>query len=453
MTRPTSSDRTVVAGFAGLLILMSGLATDSAMQIRSVSETTAYLRREIRDRDAILDQLRTDIYRSATVARDYLLEHDKTRASAMTRELESLRAHVEEELLRYERTAPAEEMEAVRSLHEHSDLYWESLAPLLGWTRSAERQQRQGYLQSTIVPRRDEVVQFVRQAGLIDERMLDAGEARQLTVQSRFQHRVVTLSVLGLILGGVLATVVVRKVHRLGKQAESHLSEVLSAREDLKRLSDRLRAVQEEERLRLSRELHDDLGQSMSAMLIELGKIEAVPVVRTKCADELTSVRHLAEENVVKVRNMALLLRPAMLDELGLVPALRWHAKEVARRTGLKVKVIAADTQDQLPESHRTCIYRLVQEALNNCVRHANAKEARVILQVDERGLSVSVQDDGTGFDPERHRGLGLLGMSERVRAVSGRFHVQSQPGEGTVVSAYFPLEGERIAAREESVA
>jgi signal transduction histidine kinase len=195
------------------------------------------------------------------------------------------------------------------------------------------------------------------------------------------------------------------------------------------------------------------LGQAMSAILIELGKLESARAGTQIDRTGLASVRRLAEDNVAKVRNMALLLRPAMLDELGLVPALRWHAREVARRTGLKVKMIAPELDDDLPDSYRTCVYRVVQEALNNCVKHARADEVRVVMHRDAGGLSICVQDDGAGFDPAHRKGLGLLGMMERVNGLGGQFHIQSQPGHGTILSIYFLLENGRCKPVEESVA
>ena len=237
---------------------------------------------------------------------------------------------------------------------------------------------------------------------------------------------------------------------RLGREAAERFDQVCKAREDLKRLSERLLVVQEEERRRLSRELHDDLGQTMSAMLIELRKADSEPPDGRR--DRLASVRRLAEENVAKIRNMALLLRPAMLDELGLVSALRWHVKEVGRRTGLKVRLIADELKDDLPEANRTCIYRVVQEALNNCVKHSHAKEVRVVMQRDDEALSIFVQDDGVGFNPDHDKGLGLLGMMERVSTLGGRFHIESKPGRGTVVSVCFLLESGQCKAEEERV-
>ena len=431
---------------------MGGLAVDSARQTRDVSVTSAALRKESRDRDSLLDQLRTDTYRSSTLVRDYILEPDDVLAASQKAELQLLRSRVEQSLSHYGENAPLEEKEPVQGLQRHAESYWTSLAPALNWNRIARRQQGELFLRNTIIPGRDELVQFVKQVNALDERALDAAEERLQVVQARFQHRVNTISILSLVLGSILAIVVVRHARHLGMEAAARFNEVLAAREDLRRLSDRLVAVQEEERRNLSRELHDDLGQTMSAMLIELGKLESPLAGSEDHRAELASVRRLAEENVAKVRNMALLLRPAMLDELGMVPALRWHAREVARRTGLKVKMIADEINDDLPDSHRTCIYRVVQEALNNCVKHSKASEVRVVIHRDGEGLSISVQDDGAGFDPEHNKGLGLLGMMERVAGAGGRFHIESQPGRGTILSIFFPLENDRCKPQEESV-
>jgi signal transduction histidine kinase len=129
-----------------------------------------------------------------------------------------------------------------------------------------------------------------------------------------------------------------------------------------------------------------------------------------------------------------------MLDDFGLVPSLNWQAKETAKRTGLHVQVSAGELPIDLPEEHKTCIYRVVQEALNNVVRHAQASAAQVHLQRSEGGIELSVQDNGTGFDAGRARGLGLLGMEERVHHLGGVFKIDSQPGRGTLLTISLPL-------------
>jgi len=150
--------------------------------------------------------------------------------------------------------------------------------------------------------------------------------------------------------------------------------------------------------------------------------------------------RELADRAVAQVRDMALLLRPSMLDDLGLVPALKWQAREVARRTGIKVKVVAETVADDLPDDCRTCIYRTVQEAVNNAAQHAHASTVRVEARQQESQIHVSIEDDGAGFDPALEKGMGILGMEERVRQLGGAFRIDSARGRGTKVSLLLPL-------------
>ena len=141
------------------------------------------------------------------------------------------------------------------------------------------------------------------------------------------------------------------------------------------------------------------------------------------------------------MRDLALLLRPSMLDDFGLVPALNWHAREMTKRTGLNVVVSADDAADDLPDDHKTCIYRLVQEAVNNAARHASARTVEVVVKREgASGHFSRCTTTAAGFDPRFVRGLGLLGMEERVRRLGGRMQIDSQPGRGTLITAELPL-------------
>ena len=137
---------------------------------------------------------------------------------------------------------------------------------------------------------------------------------------------------------------------------------------------------------------------------------------------------------------MALLLRPSMLDDLGLVPALQWQAREVSKRNGVWVNVAADQVSEELPEEHKTCVYRIVQEALHNCVQHSGASNVRVTVRQERDRLQLAVQDDGKGFNAHQERGMGLLGIEERVSHLGGSFAVSSQPGQGTVLNVTLPL-------------
>ena len=155
----------------------------------------------------------------------------------------------------------------------------------------------------------------------------------------------------------------------------------------------------------------------------------------------LESVKRLTEEALRSVRNLALLVRPAMLDDLGLQPALQWQAKEFSRRHGVPASVSIQGELGGLPESHRLCLYRAVQEAMTNCGKHADAKRVSVTIKQENNRVYVSVRDDGRGFDPSHAStlGLGLLGMKERVRALEGSIDVTSTLGQGTLLALELP--------------
>ena len=219
----------------------------------------------------------------------------------------------------------------------------------------------------------------------------------------------------------------------------------------MKELSARLVAAQESERRSIARELHDEIGQSLSAVLVELGNLSAAlpPDVARDVRQYSDTILTLVEGSVAAVRNLSLLLRPSMLDDLGLVPALEWQARETLRRTGMKVSVAAEEVPEDLPESHNTCIYRVVQEALHNCERHAGATKVRVILRREDSRLFLSIQDNGKGFDASREKGLGLLGMGERIAHLNGDFRIDSNPGEGSLITVSLPLPASPGAAAE----
>jgi signal transduction histidine kinase len=140
------------------------------------------------------------------------------------------------------------------------------------------------------------------------------------------------------------------------------------------------------------------------------------------------------------VRNIALLLRPSMLDDLGLLAALEWQGREVSRRSGLIVDVVVDDSVDNLSDEQKTCIYRVVQEALHNSAKHANARHVHVSVREVPNHVILSIEDDGIGFDPSRRRGMGILGMHERATRLEGAFVIDSSPGRGTRLRVDLPL-------------
>jgi signal transduction histidine kinase len=141
-----------------------------------------------------------------------------------------------------------------------------------------------------------------------------------------------------------------------------------------------------------------------------------------------------------------------MLDDLGLVPALRWQAREASRQTGMDVTVSTDLVSDDLPDEYKTCIYRVIQEALHNCSRHAQATAVRIQVVQEAHQLKLSIKDNGKGFDVKNSKGLGLLGIEERLSHLGGRCEIHSAPGNGTVIAIELPFEATAVAATGNSV-
>jgi signal transduction histidine kinase len=223
------------------------------------------------------------------------------------------------------------------------------------------------------------------------------------------------------------------------EQLQQSQDSLLESQERYRELSRRLLEQQEQERGALARELHDQLGQSLVAISLNLQAIEGElsPSARARVPESTQMIKKMIDQ----VRTLAFELRPSILDECGLVEALRNLVKRHGERAGLDASFTALPTDARAPVEVETACFRIVQEALSNIVRHARASHVEVSLMAQDIALEVTVRDDGIGFNVERPRsGLGLMGMSERAELVGGGVDIQSAPGAGTTVRARFPL-------------
>jgi signal transduction histidine kinase len=236
--------------------------------------------------------------------------------------------------------------------------------------------------------------------------------------------------------GLLLVTASMVYIVRLERQTRGRYLELARSRLELQLLSSRLVDAQETERRSISRELHDEVGQSLGALLVDLGRL---PASAPEAKEQIDRMKAVAERTIQSVRNIALLLRPSMLDDLGLAAALEWQGREVSRNSEIEVDVQPGNLSEDLPDEYKICIYRFVQEALHNAVRHSGARAATVTVEQSPNRIVVQVRDNGRGFDSQRTRGLGLLGMEERVKRLHGTFTVASAPQQGATVTAELP--------------
>jgi signal transduction histidine kinase len=308
--------------------------------------------------------------------------------------------------------------------------------------RSDEREKRaQQFMRDEVIPCRTYILQVSRDITTMNTRRF--GEATQsLAVQFRTaQTRLVSMVALALVAGLLLSIVGGFYILRLEQQGRLRYRALVHSRQELEALSGRLVEAQEEERRSISRELHDEVGQTLGVLLVDLGQLsKLVSSDDGLVQGQISRIKSAAETAVKSIRDIALLLRPPMLDDLGLVPALEWQGREVSRRGNMEVEVHSENVSEQLPDEVKVCVYRLVQEALNNSATHSEAKNAKVSVVQTADKIIVEITDDGRGFDPQRMRGMGILGMEERVRRLAGSVTIQSAPGKGVSVKAELPI-------------
>jgi signal transduction histidine kinase len=440
----------LLVGF-GMLIVLIGISGLGALRrARQTYREVSGLNDRYRRTERILNAVGSEIAEVGLLTRDYLLDPSKLSAGSYRSELVAMRARMESELQELSTVIASDEAPRLARLRKEVGAYWDVLDPLFEWTPAQKSALSWIFLRKQVLPRREAAlaiageIRDLAQANLRKQRQAVDKEEADLPI---FIGRMLGITVLiGLLVAGISAY----RMTRLEQHSDEQRLRAESAEEELRLLSRQLVRAQEEERRSISRELHDEIGQMLTALRMELRNLQELrSAPEEQFQEHVEDARRLAEQTLRAVRDMAMGLRPSMLDDLGLGSAVQWQARQFSKHSGVPVNVQIEGPLAHLPDRHRTCVYRLVQEALTNCARHARAKTIGVSIRSLGDRLVVEVQDDGVGFDGSsaRGRGLGLLGMQERVRELGGRFKVKSRPGSGTSVIAAIPLEREAVSA------
>ena len=434
-------------GFGGLLLLMCGLSASALSFLYQIEIRHEAIRQDYVKRDRMLEKVRSEIYVSGTHFRDFVLDESETRAGSDRDRFLATERELLSDTGEYGRMLGQTEREPFEELRKELRDYFAAIAPALGWNAQQRRTRGNAIIQAQLLPRRTIAISLSERVQQYRERQLEADSEAVSEMFSSFRSRLLLLLALTLATGTVLAAVTMLRLLSLERVAEEGYRQVVSARAELKQLSAELLAAQETERRRISRELHDDVGQVLSAMMLGLGNLRSSlekERIANPVLSQLQLIEDMTERSAREVRNLSLVLRPTMLDDLGLIAALKWLARETTRTSSLQAEVLAEDAPDELPEEHRTCVYRVVQEAIRNTSRHSGAHHARITVETTgktkNRRLMVRVQDDGKGFHPETEKGMGILGMEERVERLGGVFHVDSEAGRGTKVAFELPV-------------
>jgi len=432
----------LTVGFGGLLVIIALAGLDTLRVLRQIRANEDQIRQEFLFRNHVLNNIRSDLYLSGTYVRDYLLEPDFERAESYRATLQKVRTEMDSALESYGSKLDPEQSRDYAALKIELAGYWDVLEPVLRLNNQERQRKGYAFLRDEVFPRRMAMLDIANRIDSINEQQLSAGNQRDAGLLSSFQNRLTLTLFVTVVLGMGMAAFSMRKILKLESHAHTQYEEVVQARKQLENLSARLVQAQETERRSLARELHDEVGQALSAVLVELRNLSiGLPSQsEEQLSKHLETIKGLVENTVRMVRNMSLLLRPSMLDDLGLIPALQWQAREVSRRTCMDVTVSTDLVSDDLPDEYKTCIYRVVQEALHNCSAHSQATAVRIKVEQEPERLTLSIRDNGKGFDVQQSKGLGLLGIEERAAHLGGKCQIHSKLGSGTTLAIELPF-------------
>lgn len=406
---------------------------------------------EIRERylraQELLETARVQVMLSSVLLRDTLLDSDPNAAEASRDALERALDNASASLQTYAPILhrPEEQARVERLRLEIERLRGEMFA-MLATDSSEWSPALVPFLQRRLTPRREAFMVVANELGTLNRASLreHQGEVEELYRLTQRRIWLVLGAALAVSLGIVLVSV--RHAGRLERQVSDQHARGLDLQHGLQRLSSELIRVREEERRMIARELHDEVGQSLTAIKFELAAAQHTLAERGGPDGLLDDVRPIVERTLQTVRDLSHMLHPSVLDDLGLSAAVDLNIREFRRRHAISVDLTESGMGDRLPRDVETAAYRIVQEALTNVAKHAQASVCRVSFTRLEGSLVVVVGDDGVGFEPERkgarsHAGLGLVSMQERAMQLGGSLVVESAKGQGTRVVAELPAE------------
>jgi signal transduction histidine kinase len=392
-----------------------------------------------------LSNVRTQVLTGSVVLRDALLDPDPRKVADYRKQLEDIYKSIDAVLAGYVHVSesPAERGELVR-LRQEVDSFRDTVLDVLGTDSSRWRAEAGKLLSLRVTPKRDIVISISERVQALNRSAYIQRQNELAQVYRSVQRELWQLLGLALAIGVAIAVLAVLYAGRLERRIHRQIAKDFELTRDLQRLSDKLVTAQEHERRQIARELHDEIGQALTAIKVELAYAQNSIDHGTGSADLLQDARSITDGALHQVRDLSYLLHPAALDDLGLVAAVDSYMQRFGKRHAIDAKLVCRGMEERLSREIETAAYRIIQEALTNVARHSRASTCRVTLAQANGTLKITVEDDGAGFDASSRRsseesGLGLIGIRERAFHLRGRALVESAQGHGTRVIIEIP--------------
>lgn len=408
----------------------------------------------------LLSGIRTKVLLASLTVRDALLDPDPSATPLYQRQVAQIYGEVEDGLREYVPVLDARSEEPrVARLREQIAGFRSVVEGVLAKDTRLGSLDARAEINRRVVPQRTEVLRVSEEVQALNRAAYVRQQAATAAIYSDMQRE--TWEQLGLALVASLGIALFSTVRagRLEKGLRVQQTREAAHTRDLQALSSRLVTAQEEERRTISRELHDEVGQALTALKVELAIVQRNADLRGESGHLLDDARAMADGALHSVRDLSHLLHPSLLDDLGLPAAIDRYLRGISQRHGLSVDLMQENMDERLQPEVEVCAYRIVQEAVTNVVKHAHATRCHVHLLRKTDLLEVTIEDDGCGFDtaappsPERPRGLGLLGIRERVATLRGTLRIISAPDTGTRVTVEMPARTRATEADESTEA
>jgi len=395
-----------------------------------------------------LSTVRTQVLFGSLHVRDALLDPDPGSVGGYRRRVEETYANVDARLREYVPILnSATERERVDGLRREIDGFRTTLLDVLASDRRQWRTEARLIL-NRLSPRRALVMEVSDKIQTLNRSTFVQQQEALAEIYATTQRRV--WETLGLAVAASLAIALLATVYvgRLETDLQGQRRKELQTTRDLQRLSTKLVTVQEEERRTIARELHDEVGQVLMAIKVEIALAQRRIEAAGGPGRLLDDAESITDGALNTVRDLSHLLHPALLDDLGLPAALDWYLTRFGKRHGITVELLSERMDVRLAPEIEAALYRIVQEAMTNVAKHARAAVAIVYLRRDDEVVLVTIEDNGIGFEPaQARRGLGLIGIRERVAHLQGTVHVDAAPGRGTRLTIGLPARTRTPAA------
>ena len=431
----------LVLGFGTVFVLWLASGFVLVRRMMDADARGAEIRQRFLENDQVLRSISTRTLQTSMMLGDALLE--PATAAGVPADLLQTRAEIDKALDAYQlRDSSGPESETWYRLAGELEAYWGAVLPMIAAVQVDAPAMRNTHFANQVMPRRHDIMRILDQIHRLNEIAFREEQEAVVGLRVGLRRQVWQASTVAVLLGMLVAGLAIRHAGRLERRIHEQHALEAAQRAELERLSMKLMAVQEDERRRIARELHDEVGQALGAIKLELALVERD--VQQPIGARLNEARAIVDGALESVRELSRLVHPMMLDDLGLEDATASYLQHFMRRTGIRTELHVSNLDKRFAPQLEVCAYRIVQEAVTNVGRHAAATACQVRLERQPETLRVTVEDDGTGFTPadaEAPRvGLGLVGLRERVTDLGGLFEVTSSIGQGTRVSAALPL-------------